>query len=136
MSELTVTKMLAGTCKQKLTFVPNAPNTCLIPAPPPPAGPKGIPTPFPITTDTGTIDEKPVANVKHKGGKVPNTDSIFSGIKGNNAGVGDLPPSNPKKDIITGVIAGRMQALAGCPNCKVGGKSFVWFSSPAMGNIK
>ena len=36
---LTVTKMTAGTCKQKLTFVPNAPNTCLIPAPPPPAGP-------------------------------------------------------------------------------------------------
>ena len=54
---LSVTKMTAGTCKQKLTFVPNAPNTCFIPAPPPPAGPKGIPTPFPITCDTGTIDD-------------------------------------------------------------------------------
>ena len=136
MSELTVTKMTAGTAKQKLTFVPNAPNTCIFPAPPPPAGPKGIPTPFPITCDTGKIDEKPVANVKHKGGKVPNTDTIFKGIKGNQPGVGDMPPGTPKKDIITGVVGGRMQAIAGCPNCKVGGKSFVWFGSPAMGNIK
>lgn len=27
------------------------------PAPPPPAGPKGIPTPFPVTTDTGKIKD-------------------------------------------------------------------------------
>ena len=133
---LTVTKMLAGTCKQKLRFVPNAPNTCLIPAPPPPAGPKGIPTPFPITTDTGTIDEGPVPKVKHKGGKVPNTDSIFSGIKGNQAGVGDLPPGTPKKDILSGVTGGRAWVISGCPDCKVGGKSFVWFTSPGMGNAK
>ena len=74
--------------------------------------------------------------MKHKNGKVPNTDSIFSGIKGNDAGIGDLPPGTPKKDIITGVKASRMAPLSGCPNCKVGGKSFLWFSSPAMGNIK
>ena len=133
---LTVTKMLAGTCKQPLTFVPNAPNTCLIPAPPPPAGPKGIPAPFPITTDTSKIDKGPVPNVKHKGGEVPTLDSIFPGIKGNQAGVGDLPPGTPKKDIITGVMGSKMQAIVGCPNCKVGGKAFVWFTSPAMGNIK
>lgn len=133
---LTVTKMLAATCKQKLRFVPTAPNTCLIPAPPPPTGPKGIPTPFPITTDTGTIDAKPVPKVKHKGGEVPNIDSIFAGIKGNNAGIGDLPPGTPKKDILSGVIGGQAYAISGCPNCKVGGKPFVWFSSPGMGNCK
>jgi hypothetical protein len=133
---LVVTKMLAGTCKQTLDFVPTGPNVCLIPAPPPPAGPQGIPTPFPITTDTKSIAKGPVPKLKHKGGKVPNAGSTFKGIKGNNAGVGQLPPSMPKKDIITSVNSSKAFVITGCPNCKAGGGSFVWFSSPGMGNSK
>ena len=131
---LTTTGMEAATEKQPLNFVQLAPNVCLIPAPPPPTGPQGIPTPFPITTDTSKIVEKPVPKVKHKGGKVPNTDSVFSGIKGNEAGVGQLPPGNPKKDIVTGVNMKNASAMVGCPNCQVGGKSFIMVGSPGFGN--
>ena len=133
---LVVTKNIAGTAKQKLNFVPSAPNVCLIPAPPPPTGPQGIPTPFPITTDTGNIAKKPVPKVKHLGGKVPNVDSVFSGIKGNEAGVGNLPPGKPEKDILTGVTSSKAYAISGCVNCKVGGAAFIWFTSPGMGNSK
>jgi uncharacterized protein DUF4150 len=131
---LTTTGMEAATCKQTLVFTPMGPNVCLIPAPPPPTGPQGIPTPFPITTDTGTIAEKPVPKVKHKGGKVPNTDSSFSGIKGNEAGVGQLPPGTPKKDVVTGVNMKNASAMVGCPNCQVGGKSFIMVGSTGFGN--
>lgn len=131
---LTTTGMDAATCKQKLVVTPMAPNVCLVPAPPPPAGPQGIPVPFPITTDTGTIHKNPVPKVKHKGGKVPNTDSIFSGIKGNQAGVGQLPPGMPKKDIVTSQTAKFASAIVGCPNCQVGGKSFIMLGSTGFGN--
>ena len=131
---LVVTKMRAGTTKQKLNFVPMAPNTCLIPAPPPPTGPQGIPTPFPITTNTGSIKKGPVPKVKHKGGKGPNVKSTIKGSKGNQPGVGSLPPQKPKKDVVTGVTGGVANVMKGCPNCKVGGKDFVWFTSPGMGN--
>lgn len=134
MGSLVTTKMQAGTAKQTLTFAPMAPNVCLIPAPPPPTGPQGIPTPFPITTDTAKIAKKPVARVKHLNGKVPNTDSVFGGIKGNEADVGSLPPGKPTKDIVSGTTSGEAFALTGCPNCRVGGSSFVWFTSPGMGN--
>ena len=67
---------------------------------------------------------------------VPNTDSIFDGISGNEPGVGSLPPGTPKKDILSSVTSGDAFAISGCPNCKVGGKSFVWFGSPGMGNCK
>ena len=136
MPKLITTKNKAGPTKQKLKFGPCAPNVCLIPAPPPPTGPQGIPTPFPITTDTGKIAKGPVPKVKHKGGKVPNEKSEFKGIKGNNAGVGQLPPGQPKKDILTGKISAKAFTVKGCINCKVGGKAFVCFTSPAMGNSK
>jgi hypothetical protein len=131
---LIVTMMEAGTCKQKLNFVPMAPNVCVIPAPPPPTGPTGIPTPFPITTDTGSIASGPVPKVKHRGGKVPNIDSTFKGIKGNEAGVGQLPPGMPKKDIVTSVNMKSASATVGCPNCMVGGKPFVFVGSVGGGN--
>jgi hypothetical protein len=131
---LTTTGMEAATEKQPLNFVQLAPNVCLIPAPPPPAGPQGIPTPFPITTDTSGFAEKPVPKVKHKGGKVANTDSIFKGIKGNEAGVGQLPPGMPKKDIVTSQNTKNASAMVGCPNCQVGGKSFIMVGSPGFGN--
>lgn len=134
MGDLTVTKMLAGTTKQKLNFVPTMPDTCLFPAPPPPTGPQGIPTPYPITTDTGTIESGKANGVRHKNGEVPNVKSKFSGISGNEPGVGNLPPGTPKKDVVTGVTKGNANVMKGCPNCKAGGKEFVWFGSPGMGN--
>jgi len=131
---LTTTGMDAATCEQKLVFTPIMPNVCLVPAPPPPAGPMGIPAPFPITTNTGTIAKKPVPKVKHKNGKVPNTDSSFSGITGNEAGVGRLPPGKPEKDVVTGVNMKNASAMVGCPNCQVGGKGFIMVGSPGFGN--
>jgi hypothetical protein len=131
---LTVTGLEAATCKQKLNFVPMAPNICLVPAPPPPAGPQGIPAPFPILGDSGTIASNKVPNVKHKDGDVPNTGSIFSGIKGNPPGQGMLPPGQPKQDIVTGVTMKNLSAMQGCPTCKVGGKSFIMVGSPGFGN--
>jgi hypothetical protein len=128
--------MLAGTTKQTLDFVPAMPDTCLIPAPPPPAGPQGIPTPFPVTCDTSSIAKKPVSRVKHKGGKVPNLDSIFKGVQGNDPGVGSLPPGKPNKDIITGVLDSKAFASTGSPTVNVGGEEFVFFGSQGMANSK
>lgn len=130
---LITTGLEAGTASQKLNFVPMAPNVCLIPAPPPPTGPQGIPTPFPITTDTGQI-VSPAAKVKHKGKKVANLGSKFKGIKGNEAGVGQLPPGMPKKDIVTSVNRKMGSPIVGCPNCNAGGKSFIFTGSPGGGN--
>lgn len=134
MAALIVTKMLAGTCKQKLNFIQVAPDTCFFPAPPPPAGPKGIPTPMGCTTNTGKIKSGKANGVRHKNGEVANVKSTFPSIKGNEPGVGDLPPGNPKKGLVSGVNTGFADVKKGCPNCKAGGKDFVWFSSPGMGN--
>ena len=131
---LTVTMMDAGTCSQTLTFTPLAPNVCLIPAPPPPTGPQGIPTPFPITTTTASIASGPVPKVKHKGGKVPNIDSTLSGIHGNEPGVGMLPPGMPKKDIVTSENIKNASAAVGSPTCQAGGSSFIFTASPGFGN--
>ncbi|MCP3098221.1 DUF4150 domain-containing protein [Myxococcus sp. K15C18031901] len=130
---LTTSGLSAGTSKQKLKMVPLAPNICFVPAPPPPTGPQGIPAPFPITTDTGSI-KKPVPKVKHQAGKVPNLDSTFTGVNGNQAGVGQLPPTTPKKDLVTGVNLKQGSAMVGCPNCQVGGKSFLMSGSMGFGN--
>jgi hypothetical protein len=130
---LTVTHMQAATANQPLQVVSVPPNVCLVPAPPPPAGPMGIPAPFPIMTDTSDI-KKPAPKVKHEGGKVANIDSKYTGIKGNEAGVGQLPPGMPKKDIITSQNMKNASAMVGCPNCQAGGTSFVWVGSPGFGN--
>jgi len=131
---LTTNGMDAGTEKQPLNFVPMAPNVCLIPAPPPPTGPQGIPTPFPIMTTTQSPKSGAVPKVKHKGGKVCNLDTILSGIKGNEAGVGSLPPGMPKKDIITGENMACGSAMVGAPTCQAGGKSFIFMTSAGFGN--
>jgi hypothetical protein len=130
---LTTTKMQAATEKQPLRWVSLPPNVCLVPAPPPPAGPMGIPAPFPIMTDTSSI-KSPAAKVKHKGGKVANLDSKYPGIQGNEAGVGQLPPGMPKKDVVTSKNMASASAMVGCPNCMVGGSSFTWVGSPGFGN--
>jgi|SRR5215813_8812166 len=131
---LSVMTMNAATCKQALNFAPMVPNVCLVPAPPPPAGPMGIPAPFPIIGSTKKIAKKPVPKVKHKDGEVPNTDSVFSGINGNQAGVGQLPPGQPKQDIITGVNGKNHSAMVGAPTCQAGGKSFIMVGSPGFAN--
>ncbi|MFN0062565.1 MAG: PAAR-like domain-containing protein [Myxococcaceae bacterium] len=121
--------------KQKVNFATVPPNVCLIPAPPPPAGPMGIPTPFPILTDSGKVTENGADRIQHKGKKVLNTKTIVSGIKGNQAGVGRLPPGKPEKDILTGVTGGKAQGVVGCPTVKMGGKPVVFVGSAGMGNL-
>lgn len=123
-----------ATESQALNFVPNAPDVCLIPAPPPPAGPQGIPTPFPIFTDSSHIVDGPADNATHRGKKIMNTGSIVDGIKGNEAGVGNLPPGKPEKDILTGVNTSKASGLVGCPTVKIGGKPVIIVGNPGMGN--
>lgn len=67
-----------------------APDTCHIPAPPPPAGPGGIPTPFPNTamlTQTDKCTEKVV--FENKGVVVE--DSEVPRTMGDEPGVSNLP---------------------------------------------
>ncbi|HET6983972.1 MAG TPA: PAAR-like domain-containing protein [Myxococcaceae bacterium] len=125
-----------ATESQALNFVGLVPNVCLVPAPPPPAGPQGIPAPFPITTDSSSIAESPADNVTHAGKKLMNLDSVASGIKGNEAGVGNLPPTKPEKDILTMVNMSKAIAMVGCPTVKAGGKQVVFVTSPGFGNVK
>ena len=66
------------------------PDTCHIPAPPPPAGPGGIPTPFPNIGDISSTDKctkKVLFNKKGvlvKGSKIPRS-------QGDEAGCSNLP---------------------------------------------
>lgn len=125
-----------ATESQPLNFVGIVPDFCLIPAPPPPVGPMGIPTPFPITTDSSDIADSPADGVQHQGKKVMNTDSVAGGIKGNEAGVGSLPPGVPTKDLLTMVNTSKACAIVGCPTVKMGGKPVVFVGSPGLGNIR
>jgi len=95
----------------------------------------GIPTPFPILTSSADVVEDGADAIQHKSKKVMNTKSIAAGIKGNEAGVGRLPPGKPEKDIITGVNRKKAKAVVGCPSVKMGGKQAVFVSSAGCGNI-
>jgi hypothetical protein len=66
------------------------PDTCHIPAPPPPAGPGGIPTPFPNTGMLNTADKTTEkVQVMNKGACVE--DSEMGSSHGDEAGVSNLP---------------------------------------------
>lgn len=67
-----------------------APDTCHIPAPPPPAGPGGIPTPFPNTGSLSSADKcTDKVQVQNKGACVE--DSEMPSSSGDEAGVSNLP---------------------------------------------
>ncbi len=66
------------------------PDTCHIPAPPPPAGPGGIPTPFPNTATLTSADKcTDKVLVENKGACVE--DSEVGTTQGDEAGVSNLP---------------------------------------------
>ncbi len=125
-----------GTEKQPLNYTSIPPDVCLIPAPPPPTGPQGIPTPFPILTTTKKVVKSGAAKVVHKGKKVVHTKTVYDGIKGNEAGVGQLPPGTPKKDVITMVNMKNGKPITGNSSVKMGGKPTSFVTSQAFGNIK
>ena len=131
----TAGKFDIATESQTVTYTGVAPDVCLIIAPPPPAGPKGIPTPFPITTDSSKVDSDGADGVEHDGKKVMNTNTIVKGIQGNNAGISSLPPGKPEKDILTGVEESKAQGIVGCLTVKIGGKPAVMSTCQGMGNI-
>jgi hypothetical protein len=67
-----------------------APDTCHIPAPPPPAGPGGIPTPFPNTGMLNSADKvTDKVLIQNKGACVE--DSELPSSHGDEAGVSNLP---------------------------------------------
>ncbi len=88
--------MEVATESQPLQFAGLAPNVCLVPAPPRPPGRRAS-CPFPILADSSSISESPADGVRHQDKKVMTTDSVASGIKGNEAGVGMLPPSKRRR---------------------------------------
>jgi hypothetical protein len=66
------------------------PDTCNIPAPPPPAGPGGIPTPFPNTGQLSTADKcTEKVQISNKGACVE--DSEMGSSHGDEAGSSNLP---------------------------------------------
>lgn len=66
------------------------PDTCNIPAPPPPAGPGGIPTPFPNTGMLNSADKcTEKVQIGNKGACVE--DSEMGSSHGDEAGVSNLP---------------------------------------------
>ena len=135
MSLIAVAMQIASE-SQPLNFTPLMPDICLVPAPPPPAGPQGIPVPFPITTTSGHLVENEADNVKHQNKKVMNQRSVADGIKGNEAGVGNLPPTKPEKDVLTMVNMSKACAVVGCLVVKIGGSPVVFVGSPGMGNTR
>jgi hypothetical protein len=66
------------------------PDVCHIPAPPPPAGPGGIPTPFPNMASVSGA-EKTVGKVLIETKEVVVIDSEIPSSKGDEAGVSNLP---------------------------------------------
>lgn len=87
-------------------------------------------------TDSSHLVDSPADNVEHKGKKVMNVDSVADGIKGNEAGVGTLPPGKPEKDLLTQVNSSKAGALVGCPTVKMGGQPVVFVGSTGLGNMK
>lgn len=67
-----------------------APDTCHIPAPPPPAGPGGIPTPF-VNIATLSGVEKTTSRVLIETKEIVVTDSKVPSSKGDEPGVSNLP---------------------------------------------
>lgn len=132
---LQATGQNVGSEKQTLNFVQMAPDVCLIPAPPPPTGPQGIPTPMGAATSTAKCVDKPASKVKHKNKKVTTKNSVCSGIKGNEPGVGRLPPGKPEKDILTGVNRSKAKVMMGCPTVKCGKQQTTMMGSPGLGNV-
>jgi hypothetical protein len=66
------------------------PDVCNVPAPPPPAGPGGIPTPFPNNAQLSTADKTTEkVQIRNKGACVE--DSEIPSSHGDEAGVSNLP---------------------------------------------
>lgn len=62
-----------------------------------------------------------IAAAHEEGKKVLHTKTVCDGIKGNEAGVGQLPPGTPKKDVITMVNMKNGKATSGNTAVKIGG---------------
>jgi hypothetical protein len=133
MGDLTVGPVDVCSKKQKGNHVGPG-NTGLVPAPPPPAGPKGIPVPTVVKIDTGKPDSKRVQKVKHNGADANNEKTIFKGTIGDPMHVGDLPPSTPKKDVVSWVKENLGFTITGHPTCKAEKKGFVMVGAVAMAN--
>lgn len=133
---LEATTRQIGTEKQTINIATVPPTVGLIVAPPPPSGPKGIPTPFPVFTDTKKIVKKPANKVVHKNKKLCTVKTQHKGIKGDEAAISSLPPGTPKKDVISGVKNKHAECFTGNSSVKLGGKACCFVSSMGYGNVK
>jgi len=97
------------------------PDTCHIPAPPPPAGPGGIPTPFPNTAMLNSADKCSTKVLfENKGGCVE--DSEVATTHGDEAGVSNLPTP---KGLVSQKNMGKMVFKTHSSKVKIEGKGIV-----------
>jgi hypothetical protein len=61
---------------------------------------------------------------------------MFDGITGDEPAVGDMPPGQPKHDILTRCQLKNAKGVMGCDNVKQGGKCVIVFGNSGLGNLK
>jgi hypothetical protein len=76
------------------------PDVCMVPAPPPPAGPGGIPTPFVNMASLSSTD-KTISKVVMENKETIVEDSEVPSTKGDEAGCAQAPPSPVPKGVVS-----------------------------------
>ena len=106
------------------------PDVCHIPAPPPPAGPGGIPTPFPNTGMLNTADKcTEKVQISNKGACVE--DSEIPSSHGDEAGVSNLPTP---KGVMSQTNMGKIIFKTHSSKVKLEGKAAVTLSAVTQHN--
>jgi hypothetical protein len=107
-----------------------APDVCNIPAPPPPAGPGGIPTPFINKADLSSATEVD-GSVLFDGKKVVVESSKVPRTSGDEAGVSSLPTP---KGVQTATNMGEATFKNPSSKVKVAGKGVIGLLAPTAHN--
>lgn len=106
------------------------PDVCHVPAPPPPAGPGGIPTPFPNIASLCSA-EKTSAKVLIETKETIVEDSSIPSSKGDEAGVSNLPTP---KGLISQKNMGECKFKKASTKVFAEGKSIVYHTAPTSHN--
>lgn len=106
------------------------PDVCHIPAPPPPAGPGGIPTPFPNLASLASAD-KTVAKVLIEKKETVVEDSTIPSSKGDEAGVSNLPTP---KGLVSQKNMGECKFKKASSKVFADGKGIVYQTAPTTHN--
>lgn len=100
------------------------PDVCMVPAPPPPTGPGGIPTPFPNIGQLSGCD-KTVSKVMMENKETVVEDSEIPNSKGDEAGCAQAPPAPTPKGVVSQTNMGKVVFKRYSSKVKVQGKAVV-----------